>query len=34
MLPQAEYDAAENAAYWETRPIPVVARLVRIGGWG
>ena len=25
------YNAMDNAAYWETRPVPVLSRLVRIG---
>ncbi|GAX74122.1 hypothetical protein CEUSTIGMA_g1571.t1 [Chlamydomonas eustigma] len=28
---QDGYNAAENAAYWETRPVPVIARLLKIG---
>ncbi len=29
---QAGYNAEQNAAYWATRPVPVIARLIRIGG--
>lgn len=30
MAVKGGYNAADNAAYWETRPVPVIARLVRI----
>lgn len=28
-----EYDAVQNAAFWTTRPVPVTARYIKIGGW-
>jgi len=38
MQPGGSYDAAANAAYWATRPVPVVARCLVIAAelvrWG